>query len=204
MNNQTNFVSTAFVSCSLRNEDKPFVDFVERILIAHKIKPIGTVGRYSASPTNTADLMKKNIPEADFIVIVATPRYIQKDIKTGQVSYGVSEMVHVETGMAYMADKPVIVFVQEGTHIGNFLPNVTQYIVLNRRQDDLNGKWVLINSLILNTYNIVRQIKDKVASKSFWGAVTAGLAIFGGFVIADKLTSDDRAKPRRTSTRRKR
>jgi hypothetical protein len=58
-NNQTNFVATAFLSCSLRTEDKQFVEYIERILVAHRIKPFGTVGLFSASPTNTAAHMKK-------------------------------------------------------------------------------------------------------------------------------------------------
>jgi hypothetical protein len=111
-------------------------------------------------------------------------------------------MVHVETGMAYMADKPVVVFVQEGTEVGSFLPDVTQYIILNGRQEDLQLKWTLINSLIRNAYNIVRQIKEQAANKSFWSALTTGLAIFGGIKLAEALTSEE--KPRRkTITNRK-
>lgn len=201
-NNQTNFVATAFLSCSLRTEDKPFVEYIERILVAHRIRPFGTVGLFSASPTNTAAHMKKNIPLADIVVIVATPRYLQKDLKTGKISYGLSEMVHVETGMAYMAGKPVVAFVQEGTDVGNFLPNVTQYIILNGQQADLNSKWSLINSLIRNAYGIVRQIKDQEANKSFWGALTTGLAIIGGIKIFESL-SDNKPKSR-TTTKKKR
>jgi hypothetical protein len=74
-NNQDNFMATAFLSCSLRQEDRPFIKYIEKILIAHKIKPIGTVGLFSAAPINTAEHMKKNIPLADFVVIVATSRY---------------------------------------------------------------------------------------------------------------------------------
>jgi hypothetical protein len=177
---QTNFVATAFLSCSLRPEDSPFIELVEKILIAHKIKPIGTVGKFSAAPTNTAELMKQNIPNADLVVIAATPRYLQKDIKTEQINYGLSEMVHVETGMAYMANKPVVVFVQKGTHVGNFLPNITQYITLNGEQEDLNNKWALINSLLINAYDIIRQLRDRAANESFWKALTTGFAIYGG------------------------
>lgn len=200
-NNQTNYVATAFLSCSLRQEDRPFINYIERILKSHSIKPIGTVGLFSAAPTNTAEHMKKNIPLADFVVIVATPRYLQKDIKTGKLSYGLSEMVHVETGMAYMAGKPVVVFVQEGTDVGNFLPNVTQYIVLNGKQEDLQMKWSLINSLIRNAYNLVRQLKEQAANNSFWSALTTGFAIFGAIKFAEVLTKDKNPK-RKTTTRR--
>jgi len=201
-NNQTNFVATAFLSCSLRTEDKPFVEYVEKILETHQIKPIGTVGLYSAAPTNTAVHMKTNIPLADFVVIVATPRYMQKDLKTGKVSYGLSEMVHVETGMAYMAGKPVVVFVQEGTDVGNFLPNVTQYITLNGSHEDLNNKWSLINILVRNAYDIIKQIRDKAANEAFFNVLKISLAIFGSIKLAQALTTED-LPPRKITTKRK-
>lgn len=206
MNNQLQnaHLATAFVSCSLRTEDKPFIDFVEQILERHRIKPFGTVGRYSAAPINTAEHMKKNIPQADIVVIIATPRYFQKDLHTGQYSYGLSEMVHVETGMAYMANKPVVVFVQEGTHIGNFLPNITQYIVLNGHNIDLHNKWKLINSLLQNAYSLVKRIKEQESSKAFGSILKTGLAIWGGLTIADTLFSEEKPKRRRTNAKRKR
>lgn len=204
MTNETNYVASAFVSCSLRNEDKPFIDLVERILDRHSIKPIGTVGKYSAAPINPAEHMKQNIPLADIVVIVATPRYLQKDIQTGQVSYGLSEMVHVETGMAYMAGKPVVVFVQKGTHVGNFLPNITEYIELDGKQVDLQNKWSLITSLLGSAYKIVKAIKDNQASKEFGNFLVKGLAVWGAAKIVDELFADNKPQRRQTSTRRRR
>jgi hypothetical protein len=125
-------------------------------------------------------------------------------LQTGQISYGLGEMVHVETGMAYMANKPVVVFVQEGTHVGSFLPNITEYIVLNGQQIDLVKKWSLINSLINNAYGIVRKIKESESSKALGNVFKTGLAIFGGLAIADSLFSDNTPKRRRTTTKRKR
>lgn len=101
--------SKAFVSCSLRTEDQQFVDYICRILRAFQIEPFGTVGKFSASPENPIELMQKNIPEADFVVICATPRYIQTDIKTGKETKGLSEMIHVETGMA-IAHKNLLLY----------------------------------------------------------------------------------------------
>jgi hypothetical protein len=178
MAQQTEFIANAFVSCSLRNEDEPFIGFIEKILLAHKIKPIGTVGKYSAAPTNPAELMKQNIPKADIIVIAAIPRYLQKDVNTGEMSYGVSE-------------KPVIVFVQEGTHVGNFLPNVTQYIVLNGNQFDLESKWTIINSLLSNAYQIVRRLKDESANKGLWNALVGGLALVGGYALLNQVINSE-------------
>jgi hypothetical protein len=199
---QTNgTLARAFVSCSLRQEDKPFVDLVEDILRRHNIVPFGTVGRYSAAPENPAESMRKNIPVADLVVIVATPRYTQTDLRTGDVTQGLSEMVHVETGIAYALNKPVILFVKEGTNVGTFLPNITQYVVLNGQQKDLVDKYALIYSLLSNAYLLIKKIKEKQDSAGFGRLVVGGLAIWGGFKIAESIFS---TKPRRRRPARKR
>lgn len=91
------YAAKAFVSCSLRKEDEPFVEFVERILLHCQIKPMGTVGRHSIAPVPIVEQMKKNIPLADFLVVVATPRYVQRDMANSSKSlYGLSEIIHVE------------------------------------------------------------------------------------------------------------
>ncbi len=95
--------------------------------------------------------MKLNIPVSDFVVVVATPRYFEKDIRDYKSNFAISEMLHVESGMAYKADKPLIVFVQEGVNVGNFFPTVTQYITLNGQQSDLEEKWELIGFLLNST-----------------------------------------------------
>jgi len=197
MNNaiQGPFIATAFISCSLRSEDKHFIDLVERILVVHRIKPIGTIGKYAAAPINPAEHMRENIPQADLVVIIATPRYLQKDLQTEHISYGLSEMVHVEAGMAYMAHKPVIVFVQEGTHVGSFLPNITQYITLNGKQSDLESKWTLIFNLVSHAYNVVKRVKELQSNKEVGELMKNGLALIGGIAIFKALFSiDDRPK----------
>lgn len=192
MNTNLPIHGKAFISCSLREEDRPFIQMVERILNHYKFEPFGTVGLFSAAPMNPAEHMKENIPKADIVVIVATPRYIQKDLKTGQTSYGLSEMVHVETGMAIMANKPVIVFVQEGTSIGNFLPNVTQYITLNGSQHDLNAKQNLITSLLGNAISIVQNMKSSTFSKQAKNFGVKALAVFGGIALLHAIFSSDK------------
>lgn len=200
---QTNYLARAFLSCSLRTEDKPFIDFINRILKAYNIEPFGTVGKFSAAPTNTADLMKKNIPLADFVVIAATPRYFQRDLKSNCSNLAISEMLHVESGMAFMSEKPLVVFVQEGTNVGNFIPTVTQYITLNGAQSDINEKWQLIGDLLKNTYATVKHIKEQEANRLFWNAITNGLAIWGGLKIIESLSEDEKPKKKTIRHRRK-
>ena len=191
MINQNNYVASAFVSCSLRSEDEPFVNLIEQILDRHRIKPFGTVGRHSFAHLNVSDHMRLNIPKADFVVIVATPRYIQQDLKTNEVSHGLAEMVHVETGMAFMAKKPVVVFVKEGTQLGGFLPNITEYVVLNGEKNDLKLKWPKITNLLNNTYKIIAQIKENENSKNLRNILTTGLATYGLVSILNSIFSEN-------------
>ena len=141
---QNEYYARAFVSCSLRAEDKPFVDFICSILEAYHIKPFGTVGKFCAAPENPVVSMKENIKDADIVVICATPRYTLKDIHTSNETNGLSEMIHVETGMALSAGKPVVAFVKKGTNVGCVIPNITQYVELTgevRERDKNTGKY---------------------------------------------------------------
>lgn len=186
------YIAKAFVSCSLRQEDQPFVEYVCRILDYHGILPFGTVGKFSASPENPVELMKKNIPAADMVVIVATPRYIQKDIKTGVISLGLSEMVHVETGMAIASNKPVVVFAQEGTPVGSVIPNITQYVILNGK--DYSAKQQIINSLLSNAYKVIQGFKENKTVNTFGKIAVGGLAFYGGYKILESLFSNKKKK----------
>lgn len=176
----------AFVSCSLREEDKEFTDYICDILRIHRIVPYGTVGKFSVSPVNPLELMKSNIPLADLVVICATPRYLQYDLKTGEKSYGLSEMVHVEAGMALASNKPVVVFVQEGTDIGKALPNVTQFIVLNGEIDDYKAKKPLILSLLSSAKRIVNDINLKKSASYITKAIIIILAVYGLYKLFSK------------------
>ncbi len=152
--------------------------YVESILRSFKIQPFGTVGRYAAAPVNPTVHMRQQIAKADFIVICATPRYIQTEVKTGKITHGISEMVQVEAGMVYASNKPVVVFAQQGTSTGGFLPNITQYITLSCTRDD--QQYVkLIGSLLSNASKIAYSQKFKKGAKIAGGIAVGGLAAYG-------------------------
>jgi hypothetical protein len=198
------FIASAFVSCSLRPQDKPFVDFIESILRSCKVKPFGTVGKYSAAPINTAALMKANIPQADMVVMVATPRYFQQDVHTGKSSAGLGEMLHAESGIAYASDKPIIAFVQEGTDVGSFLPNITQYITIKDGRDlKDDNKRRLIISMFNNTFKIIKAKREQKSSSDWGKLIKGGLALYGGLKVLEAWTTPDKPKRRRTTTRKK-
>lgn len=186
------YTARAFVSCSLRPEDENFVNYVCQILDEHNIQAFGTVGKFSASPENPITLMNKNIPISDFVVIVATPRYLQKDLTTGKVSHGLSEMVHVETGMAIAYGKPVVAFIQEGTNIGNALPNITQYITLNGQRADFDAKRKIIFSLLNNAYLFVQKLKSDKTLRTAGKVVVGGLAVYGGVKLLQAIFGNNK------------
>lgn len=149
----------AFISCSLRPEDKPFVDMVIAITKRFGFQPMGTIGKYSAAPKPIWQQMRDKVESSDCIVLVATPRYIQQDIydkqKTGK---GLSEMLHVEVGMAVMAKRPILAFVLEGTNVGSFLPQALYYITLRLNDKaDLQSKWPLIATYFRSAFALIQE-----------------------------------------------
>lgn len=183
----------AFISCSLRPEDKQFIDYIIRVVDHFGFQPFGTVGKYIAEPKPIWQSMKENIANADCVVLAATPRYIQQDIHNkNNNGHSISEMLHVEVGMAIMAEKPILVFVQEGTNIGNFLPAHVQYITLNlQNRLDLNAKWPLIIAYFQSAMGIIKQQWKKDNKPDYMGLFTGILAFIGGVKVLDYLFSDD-------------
>jgi len=124
--------------------------------------------------------MKKNIAAADFVVVAATKRYFTEDVHKGLKSNGLSEMIHTEVGMAYISSKPIVVFVEEGVNVGNFIPNITQYIVLDGTQENLNSQLNLIISLLYNAVQQVQAERQKKAMRSLGNIIIGSLAVYGG------------------------
>lgn len=180
------YLAKAFLSCSLRPEDKPFVDWIARILHRCRIQPFGTVGRYQASPENPVQLMKRAIKQADFVVIVATKRYLTQDAHNGKASNTLSEMIHTEAGMAFAQDKPVVVFVQEGTQVGNFLPSITQYIILNGTWENLYSQKHLIESLLTAALQKSQENKQRESQQELGKLIMGGLAFYGGLKLLEQ------------------
>ncbi|EMO47266.1 hypothetical protein [Leptospira santarosai] len=184
----------AFISCSLRNEDKPVVDWLTNLTRIFGFVPFGTVGKFTATPKPIYEEMKLGIKDADCLILFATPRYIQDDIhlkkRTGK---GISEMLHVEVGMAVASDKPVLVFVQKGTSIGSFISNLVQYIEIDPyNQQDIINKWPLIANYFRSALSIIAANWEKNKNKENIKTLQTILTIIGGAVILNSLLSDDK------------
>ena len=85
----------AFISCSLREEDKHFINFIIRIVQRFGFQPFGTVGMFAQEPKPVWQSMKENIEKFDCVILIATPRYIQQDIKDKSIT----DQVHKEYGL---------------------------------------------------------------------------------------------------------
>jgi hypothetical protein len=191
---------TAFISCSLRTEDKPFVDYIEAIVRQMGFIPVGTVGRYNAAPKPIWEQMKDNIKSADCIVLAATPRYLQQDIndkiRTGQgmlemiQKKAMSEMLHTEVAMAVAMDRPVLAFVLEGTEVGSFLLQTVQYIVLKADRSDFFTKWPLIQVYFGNAAVMIEQRWAQESRNGLLKVAVGGLAAIGGVALLSWLGSD--------------
>ncbi len=179
------YLANVFVSCSLRSNDKEFIDLVSNILSHFNFNPFGTVGLYDASTDNPIVLMENNIEKCDFVVIAATKRYLTKDTHNNKKSNTLSEMIHAEAGMAFGKSKPIVVFVEEGTNVGNFIPNVTQYITLDKTQENLDSQYNLIVALLSNALHKAQAIKRQKSWKELGSLALKGLAIFGGLKLLE-------------------
>jgi hypothetical protein len=183
----------AFISCSLREEDRAFVDYVVRIVGLFGFRPVGTVGKYDAAPKPIWQLMKENIKSADCIILVATPRYLQQDIRDKRdTGKAMSELLHTEVGMAVAMERPVLAFVLEGTNVGNFLPQAVQYITLNPQSaHDLLSKWPLIGNYCRSARAMIQERWLRENRSNFGKGVLWTLAAIGGAVVVNYLMSDN-------------
>jgi hypothetical protein len=120
----------AFLSCSLREQDSPFVENVITLAESHGFLPQGTIGKFTQSPSPLMEDIEEEIQQYDCLIMAATPRYLQEDIHKKTQNKSISEILYVESTIAYVYDKPVLIFVQEDTHIPYFLEGITQYIIL--------------------------------------------------------------------------
>jgi len=188
----------AFISCSLRGDDKHFVEWVEKNVRAYGMDPFGTVGKFEISPKLIPESMREQINLADCIVIAATPRFVQEDIQNRTITgKGISDLLHVELGMAFMKRLPVLAFVLADTDVGSFLPGTTQYIRIYPNDDaDFAIKRPQIASLFLNSLKIIQERWKEQKDKEMRDLGSLILKVAGVVGIATILFDDDDPKGR--------
>ncbi|WP_282127001.1 hypothetical protein [Marinifilum flexuosum] len=180
----------AFISCSVREEDQKFNTLVEKIVRKYGFEPCGTVGRHVNYAEPIPISMKREIDRADIVVIAATKRYIQSDIKGQNQQHAIPEMLHVESGMAYYANKPTVVFAQENVNLGGFIPNITQYFIIDNNFRVQAGRQLqpFFQDLKQKIANCVQNENFKVAKN----VVVGGLAAYGAWQLIKNFFSNEK------------
>lgn len=182
----------AFLSCSLRPEDRSFVNFVAKLTRAFGFIPCKTVGLYSAAPRPLWMQMRDGVASTDCVIVAAIPRYVEQDIRDKNKSRkSISEMLHVECGLAVAFHKPILVFVSEGTDVGAFLPTVTQYIELKQDRVDFRNQYPLIRSYFINAYQVIQQLWQAEDRKHQNEDLKRTLAVVGVGALIKLLFGDD-------------
>lgn len=86
-----------------------------------------------------------------------------------------------------MANKPVVVITQQGTDVGNFIPNITQFIILDGTQEDYNEKEFLIKSLLNSACEMAENADESKVSAEFIDFVIKALAVIGGAALLNNI-----------------
>lgn len=182
---------TAFVSCSLHEEDKAFVDWMFAVIPRFGFHPTGPVGLKMFAPKPIPSQMVEGIKGSDCLILIATPRYLQEDLHNRAVTgKGISEMLHVEVGMASMADRPVLAFVQKGTDVGGFLPSLVQYIEIDPSDaNDIKAKWPAMANYFRSGLVMIQERWVKENRTNLIKGIGMVLGLIGGAAVVDSIFS---------------
>ncbi|MDI6781101.1 MAG: hypothetical protein QME49_03205 [bacterium] len=103
-------IYTVFVSCSLREEDKPCVNQILNLLKLWGFNPV-TVGinRFSEDPSKIPQDIDKEIEKATAVIGIATPR----DYSIQDKAYKAFPWLHIETKKGIDSNKPLLFIVDE-------------------------------------------------------------------------------------------
>ena len=175
----------AFLSCSLREEDKSFVDIVEQITKNLGFDPFGTIGKYDVAPEPLWQQMRNGIRKADCIVMALTPRYIQQDVhdkkSTGQ---SISEMLQFELGMAVFKGIPIIAIASDDKVYGKLLPTMTSIITIDTKDEaDFFIKWPLIQKYYEKAMKIIIKKWKEADNKELIEQGKSILTFIGGATL---------------------
>ena len=150
----TKYEGKAFISCSLREEDKDFVNGIEKIVRSFKFEPFGTVGRHSIAPRNVAEHIKENIIKADMAdkPVIA---FVKKGTDTGSFLSLITEYVVLK--------EPESDIEKNWKKITSLLNNTWKIVVKNRsKKSDSEWKGIVIGSLATyGVYQLIRRVISK-------------------------------------------
>ncbi len=176
----------AFLSCSIRPQDRYWVDFVREKVLRPNGIGCCTVGVDVSAPQPPLDTMREWIEKSDCVVAIATARFEARDIQCPQdklllLPYAVDE----ELLMGWLSGKPLVVFKAEGLSATGILGAQKTTWIQFDPSDSLSLRRQSTHPLIISMLrNLLRELKQRKRMEITrrvldWGA--KGLALLGAY-----------------------
>jgi len=175
-------VHSAFVSCSLRPEDKPVVNRIVDMIEIWGFDPITEgVNRFSEDPLRIPADIKKQIDNSAAVIGIATPRNFSLLDK----AYRTFPWLHLEAGMAFYSDKPLLFIVDERIKPEGLLkyPNFPKVFYHPTKLDVLEHRFAVVMP------GFRKWIAEK-KQKDFWNGLAKAGLILGGIYLVGKLLEE--------------
>ncbi len=116
-----------FLSGSFRSEDEDVFRWFRKLLEA---MDFNVVDAHKPEPRPPEDKVRSLIQASDVVVALLTH---QEKIENQQL-WTAPEWVLNEIGMAFAENKPVALFLEEGTRIGGLIDRIADYVTFDRRK----------------------------------------------------------------------
>lgn len=150
----------AFISCSFNKDDEKIINTIKNFAESLGFIPYIANDGHSKAPI---EKVKAEILEADCLIAICT-----KKAKIERTSdWKTSDWILNEIGMAVMAKKPLIAFVESGVKIHGILPNITSYKEFER--ENLHNNTTELIEVLFNLYAEIQRdnIQENDLSISF-------------------------------------
>ncbi|MDI6792263.1 MAG: hypothetical protein QME81_05270 [bacterium] len=180
-------IYTVFVSCSLREEDKPVVNQILNMLKLWGVEP-RTVGitRFSEDPLRVPEDIDNEIEKSEAVIGIATPRDYSAQDKIYR--HRTFPWLHIETKKAIDSDKPLLFIVDERIRLEGLLeyPDFPKVLYHPTKLDVLEHRLAVV---MPGFREWIAKKNKKERGKFDDGLVKAGL-ILGGIWLVGKLMEE--------------
>ena len=172
---------TAFVTRSNRPEDTPIVEQIETMIQLWGFEP-HTVGIdiFSEDPLKVPAAIEQQISQSAAVIAIATPR----DYSLQENLYQTFPWFHIETGMAFRSDKPLLFIVDERIKLEGLLeyPNFPKVHYHPAKLEILEHRLAVVMP------SFRKWISDKKSQEFQDALIKAGL-VLGGISLVALLTT---------------
>lgn len=188
---------SAFLSCSIRPQDRKAVAFIWNNFFGQRGFTYFTVGLNLAAPNPPLNIMRDWIEKCDCLVTIVTGRFEARDLHyPGNQSIILSPLaVDQEMLIAWLKDKPTIVFKDSNVHASHGFLAYQKVTWVEFETNDLKkllipSKRCLIESFISETVKTIEAKRTDRRKEGYLKLLKYGLGVFGAVKIAEKVFND--------------